>query len=345
VEGLYWDYSNETGKVVYGLEYTPSPDDLNVWIGNYSLWIYDYRTDMSTLWIKGGVLEAKWAPEIEGSGIQQLAVLLGDGTVAMVSGPEQVDALVNIDRYDLEMDACCITWSPKADKLAYVKNETLYVVPTTPQEPRMMAENAFGDPIWVLDQQLLLFPSSVVKVARTDGSGPFIPNIPDGNRIWTMPESTILWDSESRTLVFDEVHITGMQHASTWAYTFSEDFETVIESYSFVREDTSYLLGWYDQGQRVITSKGDVISVRPSENRTTLEGVIDRLYQGRYMLWLENDPYPVISVSLRAHIENANGNRATILDFDSGMKLRIEGKNIAEGGGFLAEEIQILEGE
>ena len=119
------------------------------------------------------------------------------------------------------MEACCIAWSPKSDKLAYAKNETLYVIPTTPQEPRMLAENAFGRPIWVLDQQLLLFPSSVIKVARTDGTGPYIPNIPDGNRIWAMPERVILWDPESSTLVFDEFHITGVQQAVTWVYHFS----------------------------------------------------------------------------------------------------------------------------
>jgi hypothetical protein len=345
VNGMYWDYSNQTGKIAYGQKYTPDPDDLELWIGDYSLWVYDYRTGMNTQWIKGGVLEAKWEPEVEGSGIQRLAVLLGDGTVAMVTGPEQIEALVNIDRYDLEMDACCISWSPKADKLAYVKNETLYVVPTTPQEPRMLAENAFGPPVWVLDQQLLLFPSSVIKIAQADGTGPFIPNIPDGNRVWTAPESTILWDEASRTLVFDEIHITPVYHAITWVYTFAEDFETVTELYSFVREGGSYLQSWYDQGQSVITSEGDVIRTGTAESQTTLEGVIDRIYQGRYMFWLEDDPYPVISVSLRAQIKDSNGNRASILDLDTEMRVMISGKGISNGRGFLAEEIQIMEEE
>jgi hypothetical protein len=345
VNGLYWDYSNQTGKIVYGQEYTPGPDDLDVWIGDYSLWVYDFRTGMNTQWIKGGVLEAKWEPEVEGSGIQKLAVLLGDGTVAMVTGPEQIEALVNIDRYDLEMDACCISWSPEADKLAYVKNETLYVVPTTPQEPRMLAENAFGPPAWVFDQQYLIFPSSVIKIAQADGSGPFIPNIPDGNRIWAAPESTILWDPASRTLVFDEVHIIPTYQAITWVHTFSEDFETVIELYSFVREDGSYLQSWYDQGKSFITSKGDVISTSTSESQISLEGVIDRIYQGRYMFWLEGDPYPVISISMLAQIKDPEGNRASILDLDTGMKLKITGKDISHGRGFLVEEIQILSDE
>jgi len=343
VDGVFWDYSNQTGKLVYGTVYTPGPDDLDVWVGDYALWVYDYRTDMSTQWIKGGVLEAKWAPEVESDGIQQLAVLLGDGNVALVTGPEQIEVLVNIDRYDIEMDACCIAWSPKGDRLAYVKNETLYVVPTTPQEPRMLAENAFGQPIWVLDQKLLLFPSSTLKVAWADGSGPFIPHIPDGNRVWAMPESDIFWDPDGRTLVFDEIHIAGMQQAITWVYGFSEDFETVIELYSFVRKEPSYLLSWHDQGQTVITSNGVVIPIRPDVDRLTVEGVIDRLYQGRYMLWLEDDPYPIISVSLRAHIEDAKGNRVSILDLDKGMKIWIAGKNIAEGSGFLAEEIRIID--
>jgi len=345
VEGLYWDYSNQTGKLVYGLEYSPGPEDLDVWIGDYSLWVYDFRTDLSTQWIQGGVLEAQWAPEVDLSGIQQLAVLLGDGNVAIVTGPEQIETLVNIDRYDLEMEACCIAWSPKSDKLAYAKNETLYVIPTIPQEPRMLAENAFGRPIWVLDQQLLLFPSSVIKVARADGTGPYIPNIPDGNRIWAMPERVILWDPESSMLVFDEFHITGAQQAVTWVYHFSEDFETVVELYSFQRKDDSYLLAWYEPGNSIITSNGDLVNVLPAFDPITLDGVIEKIYPGRYVLWLEGDPYPFISVSLRASIKDRNGDRASILDLTEGLKIRVTGRSIADKRGFLADEIQIIDEE
>jgi hypothetical protein len=345
VEGLFWDYSNQTGKIAYGLAYEPGPEDLDVWIGDYSLYVYDYRTDMSTLWLKGGVLDAKWAPEIQSSGIQPLAVLLGDGTVAIVTGPEQIETLVNIDRYDREMDACCITWSPNEEKLSYVKNEIMYVIPTVPQEPRMMAENAFGPATWVLDQQLLLFPSSVIKLAQVDGSGPFIPNIPDGNRVWTMPESRLLWNATEKMVIFDEFHVSGMIESTTWVYQFSEDFETVTELYSFERKDSSFLIAWYELGESVITSTGKRIPVQLSSESQTYEGMIDRIYQGRYTLWLEGDPYPSISVSLGARIKDTDGDRASILDLDEGLRVRITGVEIAEGRGFLAEEIQILKSE
>jgi hypothetical protein len=343
VEGLFWDYSNQTGKLLYGTEYIPGSDDPDVWIGDYTLWIYDFRTDMSTKWMQGGVLEARWAPEVDAQGQQRLAVIMADGTIGLVRGPDQVIELANIKRYDTEMDVCCITWSPKSDKLAYIKNEILYVIATTPQEPRLLAENAYGRAFWVQDEQLLLFPSSIVKVANADGSGPFIPQIPDGNRVWVMPEHDLLWDPENRTLVFDEFHISETQHAITWVYTFSEDFENVIEQYSCERQDASYLLSWYDLGNTAITSAGELVSLRPSEDRITIEGLIDRIYQGRYMFWLEGDPFPRFSVSLRCQLKDSNGDKITILDLDEGMRVRITGQSIADGTGFLALEIQIIE--
>jgi hypothetical protein len=343
VEGLFWDYSNQTGKLLYGTEYVERPEDLDFWVGNYTLWIYDFRTDMSTRWIQGGVLEAKWAPEVDNQGQQRLAVIMADGTVGFVPGPGEVIELANIKRYDAEMDACCITWSPKSDKLAYIKNEILYVIPSTPQEPRLLAENAFGRAVWVQDEQLLLFPSSIIKVAKADGSGPFIPQIPDGNKVWVMPERDLLWDPENRTLVFDEFHIPETQHAVTWVYAFSEDFENVIEQYSSERKDASYLLSWYDLGNTAITSTGELVSLQPNEDRITIEGLIDRIYQGRYMFWLEGDPFPRFSVSLRCQMEDSNGDKITILDLDEGMRIRITGQSIADGTGFLALEIQIIE--
>src|SRR4030067_1463781 len=114
-----------------------------------------------------------------------------------------------------------------------------------------------------MDEHLLLFPSSILKVAKADGSGPFIPNIPDGNRVWVMPERKLFWDPETRTLVFDEIHIAESQQAVTWVYSFSENFENVVEQYSCVRRDASYLLFWYDHGNSVITSNGEVIPTRP----------------------------------------------------------------------------------
>jgi hypothetical protein len=343
VKGLLWDYSNQTGKLLYGTENTAGANDPDVWLGNYTLWIYDFRTDMSTKWIQGGILEAKWASEVDNQGMQRLAVIMDDGTVGLVQGPDQFIELANIKRYDSEMDVCCITWSPKGDKLAYVKNDILYVIPTTPQEPRQMAENVYGYPVWVQDQQLLIFPSSIVKVAKADGSGPFIPQIPDGNRVWVMPERDLLWNPENRMLVFDEFHISQAQQAITWVYIFSEDFENIVEQYSCERSDASYLFSWYDQGNTAITSSGEVIRVRPEEDQITIEGVIDRIYQGRYMFWLEGDPFPRISVSLRARMEDANSNKITILDLDEGIRVRISGQSIAEGCGFLASEIQIIE--
>ena len=343
VDGIFWDYSNQTGKLLYGTEYVPGPDDLGTWIGNYTLWVYDFRTDMSTKWIPGGVLEASWSTEVDNQGQLRLAVIIADGTVGIVTAPDQVVELANIERYGAEMDVCCITWSPKGDKLAYIKNEILYVIQTTPQEPRLLAENAYGHPVWVQDQQLLLFPSSIVKVAQADGSGPFIPQIPDGNRVWVMPERELLWEPETRTLVFDEFHIAEMPQSITWMYIFSEDFKNVVEQYSCERQDASYLLSWFDYGETAITSSGAIIPVRPSGDRITIEGVIHRIYQGRYLFWLEDDPYPRFSVSLRAQMKDANGDKITILDLEQGMSIRIMGQSIGDGCGFLAQEIQIIE--
>jgi len=343
VEGLLWDYSNQTAKLLYGTEYIPGPEDLDMWIGDYTLWIYDFRTDISTKWIQGGVLEARWSPQVDSQGQHRLAVIMADGTVGLVSEPNQMTELANIKRYDAEMDACCLAWSPSGDKLAYVKNEILYVIPTTPQEPRLLAENAYGRPVWVQNQELLLFPSSIIKVAMVDGSGPFIPQIPDGNRVWVLPERDLLWDPENRTLVFDEFHIAEMPYAITWTYTFSDDFKNVIEQFSCERQDASYLLSWYDQGNTVITSDGGLITVRPNSDLTTIEGVIDRIYQGRYTFWLENDPFSRFSVSLRAQLKDANGDKITILDLEEGLRVRVVGQIVADGCGFLASEIQVIE--
>jgi len=60
---------------------------------------------------------------------------------------------------------------------------------------------------------------------------------------------------------------------------------------------------------------------------------------------LEGDPYPFISVSLRASIKDGNGDRATILDLAKGLKIRITGRSIDDMRGFLADEIQIIDEE
>jgi hypothetical protein len=136
----YFDYTSLTGRVAYD----------NTFTVQYDLWVYDYWTETSVKWMDDGVVGAYWAPRNNAQGVQSLALLMADGALALMNGPEQVlqlesglEGSCNYLFPSVELD-CKFYWAPTSDKIAYLKNGDLYVVPVDGGQPRKLAENAHG---------------------------------------------------------------------------------------------------------------------------------------------------------------------------------------------------------
>jgi hypothetical protein len=136
----YLDYTSLTGRVAYTDTTTDQKD----------LWVYDYWAEASVKWLDDGVEVAYWAPTKNAQGVQPLAILMADGSLVLMNGPEQMlllesglEGSCNYLFPSVELD-CKFHWAPASDKIAYLKNDNLYVVPVEGGQPRKLAENAHG---------------------------------------------------------------------------------------------------------------------------------------------------------------------------------------------------------
>jgi hypothetical protein len=136
----YLDYTSLTGRVAYTDTTTDQKD----------LWVYDYWVEASVKWLDDGVEAAYWAPTKNAQGVQSLALLMTDGTLALMTEPEKIlpleSGLEGSCSYvfpSVEAD-CKFYWAPTSDKIAYLKNDDVYIVPVEGVQPRKLAENAYG---------------------------------------------------------------------------------------------------------------------------------------------------------------------------------------------------------
>lgn len=141
VKGMYYlDYTPLTGRVAYSNLATDQND----------LWVYDYWSGTNKKWVDDQVESAFWAPIKNAKGVQPLAVLFRDGTLASVSGPGEILPLESglegscfIYFPSVEVE-CKFYWAPDSERIAYLKDGSLYVVPADGGQPRKLAENAYA---------------------------------------------------------------------------------------------------------------------------------------------------------------------------------------------------------
>jgi hypothetical protein len=353
IKGHFWDYTPVTGRLAYG---RASLDQL----GSSDLWIYDYRSGMSEQWLEGNVIAAWWSPIKDNRGVQPLLVLMGTFESDRDAHPTgDLYLMTSRNHFTFVIgQACCVEWSPEGDRIAYIKNETVYVLNPFSASPRMLSKRAYGQPIWALAQGAVIFPSWPIKIGWADGSGNFVPRISTGEEIYGSTATSMLWSPEQRRLAFRK-ELDLLCNTSDcpdlgdvyWVYQFSEDLQTIDQQYFWERSDggsLAELLAWDVPGESFITVLGETISIQPSRTLVTVDGIIEYLNRTSRTFTLrvlQNNPPEMlksISLSSRARIADSDDHTITINSISEGMKVEVIGSPVFNGNGILADRVQVV---
>ncbi len=353
VKGHFWDYTAVTGRLAYG---KPSVEQ----IGSSNLWIYDYRSDKSEQWLEGNVIGAKWSPIKDNRGVQPLLVLIGTHNSNRDARPTG-DLYMMTSRNDFRFvigQVCCVEWSPEGDRIAYIKNETVYILDPLAISPRMLAKRAYGQPIWALGQEAVIFPSWPIKIGWANGSGNFVPQTWMGGEIYGSKATSMLWSPEQRRLAFRK-ELDLLCDTSDcpdlgdvyWVYQFSEDLKTIEEMYYWELPDggnLADLLAWKAPGENFITVFGETINIQPNRTQVVVEGIIDYFNRSNHTFTLkiiENDlPAMLKSISLSstARIADSDNHTITINSIGEGMRVEVTGSPVFNANGILADQVRVL---
>jgi len=196
-----------------------------------------------------------WSPIIDPqTGQQQLAAVRNHDTLLLVNGLGQTIVLEN------DVDPV-FSWSPDGRWLAYVKHNSLFILPINGGQAKKIADKVFyqhgwiGDhPIWAFEHQALIYAEAPFKIALMDGTQAFTPltvdgKIPEGGRALNL-----LWSDKHLRLVIDTEDYDG--NPLVWVYKLSEDLRTVVDSYSI---SGARLAAWWVQGESVLLTNGRII--------------------------------------------------------------------------------------
>ena len=275
---LFWEYTPITGRLAYSPEFVHASEQNNVSVT--SLWVYDYGTGESTMWLEDNVVRAAWSPD----GEQVTAAIYNPETaqidLVFVTGPGQVDLIA-------ECASQLFSWSPDGTQLAYVNvvswagvNEACagtYRV-TFPDgirggEPRIERVSDFGlqkllsgnvsdKPIWAPEQNALIYPDQPFWIVPLDGSPAFIPSTPQGEDPLELPRpNNGLWSPDLRQLSGNfETGLSG--RGGVWIYQLSEDLSE-IENYYRIGDTPIYnnsdmvLVSWWKPEESLLVLDGD----------------------------------------------------------------------------------------
>jgi hypothetical protein len=249
-----FDYTALTGRFAYG------PADPK----QSGLWVYDYWIELSEKWFDDHVIEAEWSPVKSPEDVQILVILNDSGTLFVLFGPFQTEPIASEVKH--------FSVSPQGDQVAYVKRNTLYVIPIRGGQSRKLAEGAFGTPRWAIAENSLIIPSSPIKIAFLDGSGAFIPlgassiterieTLCDGKRSCALSSNIeanhVLWDEKSHLLVFYAYEANDEENFRTvYAYELSEDLRKIVNRQA-VFGDFTNRIQWDTAGESIIDSAGN----------------------------------------------------------------------------------------
>jgi len=272
---MYWDYSGATGKLAYASEFFHPARGSNTSVSD--LWVYDYDTHQSAMWLPNNIARAIWSPLQPGHfSDQRLAAAIynaeeGRYDLGLVSGPGQV-------RWLATCASPHFSWSPDGSELAYVafplggdgagvpqECKGVFTVSVDNGEVRQLTDipnlsgGWFGDqPLWAEDQGSLLFtgasPKSVFWAIKTDGTDTFETSVGDTIKEDYLPSPQYsLWSSDHRAVIGQTEGM--MDPFGVWVYSFSDDMHTIQDAYRINWGDYTHnivLLGWWEPGESVL---------------------------------------------------------------------------------------------
>jgi len=289
--GLLWDYSTISGRLAYASEFFYGSEPSGNVVPNYpisDLWVYDYASGQSELWLSDYVNRAVWAPDGKRITASIFNPVSNQLDLVMVSGPDQY-----------ELVATCasdyFSWSPNGDMLAYAVSPAMvtgmpvecvgiFVVSGMQsgdyQVKRILTQgmDAFssnypGDqPFWTVEQDALISPAPPFGVIPLDGSASFTPQFPDGmsGADFSMQKSLSLWNMEHRQLIVHAwIGLSNM--GGVWVFEFSDDLRIVENYYRLgdpVNEGSSdiMLVSWWKYGESILVADGDAPEPKPHIN-------------------------------------------------------------------------------
>jgi hypothetical protein len=281
---VFWEYTPVTGQLAYSPEFVHGSDHNNVSVT--SLWVYDYETGASELWLDDNVIRAAWTPD-------------GEKVTAAVYNPdtEQIDLVFVTGPNQVEMIAECasqlFSWSPDGSQLAYVNaifwagvkpacaGTFLVSFPNGISSPdreitrvsdfgseSLMSGDYNDKPIWAVDNNSLIYPDQPFWVVPLDGSAAFIPATPDGQDPLELPRllGSFFAPDLSQLVGYYEIGMSGQ--GGVWVYQLSDDLLKIEEYYrigNVPQEDNSdmVLVDWWVPGESILVLDGD--NFEPSE--------------------------------------------------------------------------------
>ncbi len=288
--GLVWDYSPISGRLAYASEFFHGSEPPGNVVPNYSisdLWVYDYESGQSELWLNDYVNLARWAPDGERITASIFNPESNQLDLVLVSGPDQVETVA-------QCASGLFSWSPNGDRLAYIVPASL--VTGMPQEctgtflvsgmdrgkyqvERIsnLGSEAFlnnfpgAQPFWAEAQNALIIPDTPFWVMPLDGSPPFVPQYPNGVSLTDfMPPNLSLWNIEQRQLIF---HAFGGRSnmGGVWVFELSADLRSIDNYYRLgdpANEGSSdiVLVSWWKYGESILVADGAVPEPKPLIN-------------------------------------------------------------------------------
>ena len=194
------------------------------------LWVYDYGTGETEMWLPGDVQMASWSPTIDSEGkMEHLGVVVSDETghhdLIVLSEPDQMVATIE--------HATHFSWSPDGQWLAFLRwcptgcnltDEGLYVASADGREPTRIGPllrigYIYERPIWAQECQAIIYNDGRgFRVALVDGSDSFHPTTPElesltvaGRRYVLWSDDGMLWSPQQRQMIVLEIN--EMEHA------------------------------------------------------------------------------------------------------------------------------------
>jgi hypothetical protein len=337
-----FDYAPLTGRLAYSRSLQRPPGQPPDRAGD--LWIYDFQTGKSTKWLGGDVVSAIWSPDYDSVMEKQfLAVMKIDGTLALGTGPNSFSEFANVD------DVCKFSLSPFGDQIAYLSDcheiseypliykGTSYIMNIHEGQPRKMAEDTIGIPIWALDHRALIIPGSPIRVYKLDESKSIPLAFRNGEFINGEHMLNYNWSPSNRLLYMDE---DGSRH--TWFAELSEDLSKAT---NFVPGYCGPLcsgngancrgncVAYFASPQGQITHLGKILSLEPQSMRMSF--VLTDYYEGF------GDAEVIIDEETL--FLDAQGNRTDFAALEEGMYIDFLGKSLSPDTlTLIATRVQII---
>lgn len=257
--GVFWDYTPLTSRVAYASQAQHADDRGGQWAVS-DLWVYNYDTGKTEMWLPKNVARAAWSPTIDPKTSRQyLAAVLYHTTLVLLTSPADITTLS-------DNASILFSWSPDGRYIACIKNGGVSIITIDGGETRQIPNASIGSmdagwigdkPIWMQEQQAIAYSKAPVEIATLNGSRVFTPKTLDNKSPVAERAGDILWSPQKRILVFNTEKMGG---STVWVYELSPDLETIISYYSFPQTDGGPL-AWWVSGESILLSSGKIWSI------------------------------------------------------------------------------------